>query len=293
MDKGIQPYLPKQYCNQEGYISDYSNKDNWSLQWGLDQNSIAVLYKDNIVAIMPEWAGTNDFYGYSIGTNSETPVAWPLIKDNAQLERFQKEKEFLDSWVESKWVNYQENTLSSYDALYEGETRYFAADGGKWPPLGIHYCKTSELEFIATVGMAILPMPTLRMQHNQKDDYTHIELAIIYRNANDFEALAHYLSGQATYPWCFGNHFDHGHTLPCEQLREVGSEATHMAIVEKASFLSNIAIPSFEGYKTRLLFMVPIHASEQQYAESNSTAELIKKLEKCSDPFDIKRQSII
>ena len=63
-DKGIQPYMPKGSCNRDGYVSDYSNKDNWALQWGLDQNSIAVFYKDNIVAIMPEWSGVNGFWGY-------------------------------------------------------------------------------------------------------------------------------------------------------------------------------------------------------------------------------------
>ncbi len=293
MEKGLQPYMPNKYCNSEGYITDFSNEKIWTLQWGLDQNSIAVYYKGKIIAIMPEWSGMKDFHGYTLGTAHITPLAWPLASDNVQIERFSKEKKFLDSWTNSTWKSHQEKLLSVYKDLYLGETKYFAADGGKWPPLGIHYCKTSELEFIATVGMSQLPMPTLGMQYEDTKNYTNVEIAIICNRMEDSQPLIKYVSGQAKYPWYFGTHFDNGHTAPCKQLKEIGSNMSFMAITETATFLPKVSMPSFKGRKTRLLFMIPIYDSERHYAEKNSTLDLLKKLENISNPISIKRKKII
>jgi|GEM_PF-3336915 len=293
MDDGNPPYMPKEYCNGNAYIKDFKVKENWDLQWGLDQNSIAVLYKGNIVAIMPEWSGVNGFWGYSIGTLKETPIAWPLVSVNEQINRFNKEKVFLDSWSETKWISFQENLLSKYDNYLSGQSRYFAADSGKWPPLGIHYCKASGSELIATVGMSILPMPLLGMHQENTADYRNIELAIICHNVEQAMPLASYLSGQATYPWHFGSHFAHGHTIPCAELAEAGSKMSFMLIAENTSFLPNIEIKPFDGTKVRLLYMIPIHESEKRYAEANSSSDLLKKLEKTSDPLSLKRNSIV
>ncbi|MGY8767401.1 MAG: hypothetical protein ACKVH8_03060 [Pirellulales bacterium] len=169
MDKGLQPYMPKDYCNESGYIKDFKDSENWELQWGLDQNSIAVSYKGKIITIMPEWSGENGFYGYSAGVIGETPLAWPLKDDNLQINRFLKEKEFLESWSESIWISHQERLLKTFDALYSGESRYFAADGGKWPPLGIHYCNTGDIEFMSTIGMSQLPMPAYGMPYEEPE----------------------------------------------------------------------------------------------------------------------------
>jgi hypothetical protein len=286
--------MPKKYCTDSAYINDFEKHGNWELQWGLDQNSIAVYFKGKIIAIMPEWSGVNGFDGYSLGVSTETPLAWELTNDNIQINRFLKEKKFLDSWSEERWLTHQESILEKYAFFFSGKTKYFAADGGKWPPLGIHYCNTGKVELMATVGMSQLPMPVFGMPYEEPKEFRRIELALLCRPLSDFKPLAQYLSAQATYPWYFGSHFDHGHTIPCEQLKEIGSRASFAAIINDASFLPNITMPSFEGDSVRLLYMLPIHESEQRYAEENSTQELIKRIEsKCKDPLDIFRQPIV
>lgn len=293
-NRGIQPYLPKEYCLKSGYITDFKNKENWKLQWGLDQNSIAVYFKGAVIAILPEWSGFNGFHGYSAGTNRESVVAWPLNADNIQIRRFLEERNFLDSWSESNWIVRQESLVSFYKNLHSGDPRYFAADGGKWPPLGIHYSKSSGMEFISTVGMSQLPMPEFGMKHENVQEFRRIELAIACRTISNFEPLARYLSGQASYPWYFGSHFDHGHTMPCKQLKEVGSKATYVAFIEAASFLPKVSMPSFDDGAVRLLHMVPIYESEQKFAEENSTQRLIELMEQAEvDPFDIYRDPIV
>lgn len=125
------------YCNSIGLISDYSAEEDWRLQWGLDQNSIAVFFRNELIAIMPEWSGYEGFYGYSAGTNEETEIAWPLLPNNEQIDRFEKEAYFLDSWDDNTWPNFQSRILSVYDRYAINNNRYFAADDGRWPPLAL------------------------------------------------------------------------------------------------------------------------------------------------------------
>jgi len=292
--KGLQPYMPKKFCKNEGFIKDYKNNENWFLQWGLDQNSIAVYFKDKIIAILPEWSGLDGFYGYSLGCNETTPLAWPLIKNNEEINRFIKEKTFLDLWDNSIWVEYQKIILSTYDLLYQDKTKYFAADGGKWPPLGIHYSKSSKVEFLATVGMSQLPMPLLEMEKDFSEDSRYIELALLFNHVDDYTPLAKYLSGQATFPWYHGTYFNHGHTIPCRELSEVGSNATFMLLIENAPFLPKIPA-SFAGKTSRrLLFMIPIYESELNYIKANSVSNFLVKIKDTNiDPLNIFRKLII
>ena len=295
LDKGLPPYLPHEFCNDHGYIVDFNNENDWRLQWGLDQNSIAVWFKGEIVAIMPEWSGINGFCGYSIGVVGETPVAWALEKDNIQIERFKREEKFLDTWSEELWIAHQEALLGLYDQYFQGTSRYFSADGGKWPPLGLHCSSNGSDHFLATVGLSQLPMPSFAMQYDDDviEDNRRIELAIRVKNVSEVEPLAQYLSGQATYPWYWGTHFDEGHTIPCAQLAEAGSGMSFMVFVEKASFIPELKTPRFDKNNTKILFMVPIYESEQRYAEENTAGQLITLLEKVDCPFDVKRERIV
>ncbi len=292
MQKSQQPYLPKEFCSEHAYIKDYKNSEDWELQWGLDQNSVCVFYKGDIVAIMPEWSGSNDFYGYSKGAKKENLVAWSLTDENEQISRFKNEKSFLESWSDEKWTTHQENIFTSYDDFTTEESRYFSADGGTWPPLGIHLHQADDVAFLASVGMSILPMPLLGMNHENLDDQRQIELAILTDGTQDAMPLTSYLSSQALYPWIQGTHFDHGHTLPCKELAEMNSDMSFMLLVEKASFLPSIGMPSFEGRNVRLLYMIPIHKSEQEFAQANCSLELLKKLEQIENPISLQREAV-
>ena len=294
MENGLPPYMPADLCNEFSYITDFEDDENWELQWGLDQNSIAVWYKDKIVAVMPEWSGFKGFFGYSIGANCENELAWPLSLDNMQVEKFTMEREFLVNWTTDLWVKYQESLLELYDSAIEGEGRYFAIDGGKWPPKGLRYISQSVRHHLFTIGVSILPMPSFGMGREENvEDFRRIELGIIFEGNSDFQVLGEYLSAQSTYPWYWGTHFDKGHTIPCSQLNDLGSKMTHMLLVEKANFLPDVKLPEFDSSNVRLLYMVPIYDSEQKFAEENSSSQLIELLESNDRPLNIFRECLI
>lgn len=294
MEDGLPPYMPSEYCNSNGYILDYENEENWELQWGLEQNSIAVWYKGELVAVMPEWSGFKGFFGYSVGADSETELAWPLRDDNILRTKFLNEKKFLNNWTEDVWIQHQKALLEMYNKIFKGSERYFAIDGGNWPPKGMHYINQDNFHCLFTVGVSILPMPSFGMNYEDDiEDYRRIELSIIFEGCNDFMPMGQYLSGQSSYPWYWGTHFDKGHTIPCKQLADLGSDMSFMALVENASFLPEIVLPEFQHNKTRVLYMVPIYESEQKFAEVNSTMQLIELLEASRQPLNIFRDRVI
>ena len=292
MQNGLQPYIPVKFCSEKGIISDYTNKEDWRLQWGLDQNSIAVFFKEELIAVLPEWSGYNGFSGYSAGVTCETPMAWPLSSENQQIKRINEEAEFLNSWDDDSWPRIQEALLKTYDGFMSANNRYFSADGGKWPPLGLNYCSDDNLHFWSTVGMSILPMPCFGMNRDDTDRFRRIELAMLVKSEKETMSLGSYLSAQATYPWYFGTHFDHGHTIPCQQLADLGSKMNFMLIVEDAPQLPELLFPA--EFNSRLLFMVPIHSSEQVFAEKNSSDDLLKIFEKNNiDLLNLERNPVV
>lgn len=294
MENGDQPYMPIKFCNQNAYISEYENEEDWKLQWGLDQNSIAVYYKNSLIAVMPEWSGIKEFSGYSSGVSAETAMAWPLLPDNEQITRFVSESEFLDSWNDDTWPQFQSRVLSIYGQFMPGSNRYFAADGGKWPPLGLICNSSDDTQFWATVGMSLLPMPVFGMTYEDPEMYRRIELAMLINNNIDTMPLGSYLAAQARYPWLYGTHFDHGHTIPCQQLKEIGSGMAYMLIIDKASFLPEMDSSVFRDSATRLLFMVPIYKSEQEFAENSGSAALLQKMEQSGlDMLNLDRAAIM
>ena len=293
MKSGNQPYLPNEFSNKKSIIVNYENEVDWEVQWGLDQNSLSVFFKGSLIAVMPEWSGYKGFNGYSLGVSKENELAWPLLDTNEEIKRVNKERSFLTNWNEETWPQFQENILEIYKEFMKGEVRYFAADEGKWPPLGLNFTKNNNTNFWSTVGMSLLPMPQFGMAYDDPSSFRNIELAILVETNEDTMTLGRYLSAQAKYPWYYGTHFDHGHTIPCRELNDLSSGMTSMLIVSEASFLSVVKLERLKN-SARLLFMIPIYQSEQQFAEEHGSSELLK-LFKQSDVNvrSLKRDSLL
>ncbi|TWT33253.1 suppressor of fused domain protein [Blastopirellula retiformator] len=290
MRAALPPRLPHAEINEAGLIQDLE-PDNWDVRWSLDQQSVAVWHLEKIVAIMPSWGPANRFPGFALGCKNETSVAWPLTSENVLLTRFAQEDEFLRDWSEDSWRQIQEGTLKSYESLHVGTMRYFAADQGKWPPLAITLSSNEGRSFMATAGMAILPMPGAEPDDDDAKS-RRIELGMIGDTSEADEEVCRALSGLARYPWRYATHFDHAHTIPTEAFAGVAPQFTHLAIAETASFLPNVGLPQVAGEQPRFLFLIPITAAEQKLAENRGTQTLLEKLEASPAPLSLKRDPV-
>ncbi|MFI4876323.1 MAG: suppressor of fused domain protein [Blastopirellula sp. JB062] len=291
MRAALPPRLPHAQINDAALITDL-NADNWDVRWSLDQQSVAVWHLDQIVAIMPSWGPANRFAGFARGSSAETSVAWPLTSENVLLSRFEAEDRFLRGWDETTWKTIQQGTLASYQSLHVGEVRYFAADQGKWPPLAITLSGDSGRSFMATAGMAILPMPGAESSADETPVSRRIELGVLCETSAADETVCGQLSSWARYPWRYATHFDHGHTISTEAFAQVAPRFTHMAIAERASFLPSINLPAIEGDSPRFLYLIPITAAEQKMAENRGTARLLELLEAAPAPLSLEREAV-
>ncbi|MCC9607595.1 suppressor of fused domain protein [Blastopirellula sp. JC732] len=290
MRAALPPRLPHADINEVALIADLE-PDNWDVRWSLDQQSVAVWHLDRIVAIMPSWGPANRFPGFAIGCKGETPVAWPLTDENVLLKRFTQEDEFLRQWGEDSWRTIQQGLLDSYKSLHTDPMRYFAADQGKWPPLAITLSSKEGRSFMATAGMAILPMPGAEADDSDTRS-RRIELGILCDSSEADENACRALSGLARYPWRYATHFDHGHTIPTEAFADVAPQFTHFATAETASFLPPIQLPQIAGEQPRFLFLIPITAAEQKMAENRGTQRLLELLEASPAPLSLQRDPV-
>lgn len=290
MRAALPPRLPHAQINAAAVITDLE-PDNWDVRWSLDQQSVAVWHLDEIVAIMPSWGPVNRFSGFARGCAAETSVAWPLTDENVLLPRFASEDAFLRDWDETSWKTIQGGTLDSYRSLHVDPMRYFAADQGKWPPLAITLSTQASRSFMATAGMAILPMPGAEAA-DADERSRRIELGVLCDSTSADESVCGQLSSLARYPWRYGTHFDHGHTISTEAFSQVVPQFTHLAIIERASFLPQITLPQIAGEQPRFLFLVPITAAEQKMAENRGTQRLIELLEASPAPLSLQRDAV-
>lgn len=297
MRAGLQPYMPAELCTEHGFILDFEDQDEWEIVWGLEQCSVSVLFRGELVAIMPEWSGQDGFSGYSKGTNSESPIAWPLNPDNAEIPRVQRELQFLEDWNENTWRNYQEPLLAVYDEFHSGDKRYFACDGGDSPPLGLTCSRNDDSTFLTSEGMGLLPMPYLQATSpDGQEGCSRIELGMLVQSTADHMELANYIGAHARYPWRYSTYFAHGHTIPCEQARSLRAEFEFVAIADRALFFPDLQLPDVQlpnlMSSVRLLFMLPISAREQEFALQNTTEELIARIARVDNPLSPNRELV-
>ncbi|EAQ82489.1 suppressor of fused domain protein [Blastopirellula marina] len=290
MSAALPPRLPHAQINAAAVITDLE-PDNWDVRWSLDQQSVAVWHLDKIVAIMPSWGPGNRFAGFARGCTAETAVAWPLTDENMLLTQFAAEDTFLRNWNASSWKSIQQATLHSYTSQHVSEIRYFAADQGKWPPLAITLSSSAGRSFIATAGMAILPMPGPE-NASEESPSRRIELGLLIETTEADQTVCGQLSSWARYPWRYATHFDHGHTISTEVFQQIAPRFTHMAIAEKASFLPSIELPQLADEQPRFLYLIPITAAEQKMAENRGTTRLLELLEASPAPLSLQRDAV-
>src|SRR5262245_61876658 len=53
----------------------------------------------------------------------------------------------------------QQMELKAYESAFPGPLRYFATDGGNWPPSALAFIRQGDADVFLTVGMALRPQP--------------------------------------------------------------------------------------------------------------------------------------
>lgn len=205
MEKGIPPMLPKQFCKyKEG--QEKLNGNDLKIIWTEEGDSAGLLLKNEIIAIIPIWGGQNGFYGYAIDCVGQANFAWELKESNVFLDRIYKSEQYWNSWDNelNPFQIHQPLILKSYEEAFGKQDKYFAIHGNVWPPKGLYLKKGESKTIFATVGLSLIPMPTVEMYTENRFESNRIELGIILGSVfsdKEIQEMAEWISGQSSIPW--------------------------------------------------------------------------------------------
>ncbi|PQO34063.1 suppressor of fused domain protein [Bremerella cremea] len=279
MQEGRPPLNPIQFCRHpEGLAAP--NADDLRVIWLPEGNGAALVEREEILAIIPPWSGVDGFDGFARDQVGEGPVAWELSDDNVLIKRFRDADAYWQSWEDdSPWGSVQNQLLSQVEERFGPHEKYYAIDGGNWPPKALVRIPYEDGTLLVTLGVSLRPQPNVELSHENPEDYRRIELGVLLPHSwNDEQILAFgsNLSGNAGYPWSNYTWLGSGHSIPCSRWSD---PQFSMAILShEHPRLEKLELGPVFGDPVNLLWYLPITGSERQIAIEEGSQRLLEQL---------------
>jgi len=182
MKEGNAPMLPAKFCRHpEG--SEKLKPENLSIVLFEEGDSAALLYENEILGVIPGWAGMNKdypFLSYARDCIKESDLCLPLgdPDSNTLFKRVKNSKMFWEKWENNLWPSVQQQFLEIIESRVGKIEKYYAIDGGKWPPKAMVKVVNNNITYIITIGASILPQPKVE-EYIEKPELLR---SICYRN---------------------------------------------------------------------------------------------------------------
>lgn len=283
MRQGIPPMLPMEFCiypkGQESL-----DPDRLRLVWFPEGDGVALLEDDEMLAAIPAWAGYNGFSGYARDCIGQSSLCWKLDDPAEFNARISAAEHFWHQWDqnEAPWPACQGAFLAAYEAVLGPHTRYFAIDGGNWPPKALVQFNRPDCTYLLTLGISLRPQPAVEMHCKEPADFRRFEFgACISRDVADetISTLANYLSGQSSLPWHQFTFLAHGHTIRCDAFAgdDILRNFTSVLLVKSPASAPELILHRIDGERVSLLWTVPVTFQEQQLAERDGGKKFIER----------------
>jgi hypothetical protein len=276
MQSGSAPPNPARHCRHTAGRAAPPAED-LRVVWLPEGNGAALYERDEILAIIPPWSGTNGFHGYARDNIGKGPVAWELSPNDVLLERFKQAESYWRKWNDKElWPSIQSSQISQFEKVFGRHAKYYAIDGGRWPPKAMVRFSWKDRTILVTVGVALRPQPNVEMATEATEQLSRIELGAVLPGGWSEEAVQRYeryISGQSNLPWTKYTWLGPGHTLPCDSW--TNPNYTAALLQYEHSGASKIALERFLDDPVNVLWFVPISENERQVA-INQGSEWLK-----------------
>lgn len=284
MREGVSPMLPRRNCaHPEGAPPLVAA--NLEVVWSEEGDAAALFEAGEMLAVIPTWSGEKGFSGFARDCIEESPLCWPLGSpaENVQHERYRRAAECWRDWSNGDvWDAFQDRMCSVLERLVGKHSNYYAIDGGAWPPKALLRVPADDDVLLMTIGVSLRPMPRVEMHYKEPSPHRRIELATcVARSIPDaaIKRIASYISAQTALPWCNHTFLGDGHTLPADIFAELSNGVLSFALLQaRPSGAPDLPVPPFRGDPITYLWMTPISAREQAFAEEHGSSALAKKL---------------
>ncbi len=219
---GLAPLLPRVHC-MDPNPSTIPDSDDLEIVWFEEGNGAALVSRDKLLAVIPPWSGLDGFHGYAANCASENMVCWPMPPGQEIERRVTQAREFWKHWNDDPpFRTFQPDALAEYEKRFGRQEKYFAIDGGKFPPRGLVLLKgESGTRHLVTVGMSLCPQPGPVSDSVPENFQPSIELAARIPSSitsdDAIDQLAQRMSSLAALPWKNFSWLGHGHS--CDFLK--------------------------------------------------------------------------
>ncbi len=285
MEKGNAPMMQEAYVahNQEGIELD---DKSLSIVWFAEGDGAAVMSGEELLCVVPGWSD-NRFPGYSIYAKGTGPYAWEMTNAlNTLMQRVNDSRKKWEYFETDFWGTVQSEHMTALENFFGEYEKYYAIDGGKFPPKALVTGKKGGVVYGITAGVSLIPMP-IAEQYFQDDvcDNRRIELgfAVCEQHKQLCEMMYSVMSSLAAYPWKEITFFAHGHTIPFQNIK--GYSAL-LFVNPKLIGAEKPDYKPFMGDEINLLWIVPITEEEYAIATETNSEKLI------SGAADLKRVHI-
>ena len=217
MKRGLQPKVPTKYCEFQSDLG-HLKAEQLEIVWG-KEGFIASLYEGNeLICVIPYWA-SHDFSGYSkySCTDKVSAIPFPLgnSNSNALFKRTEDARDFWKQDFSLLWGNYQKSYLSELESKYGKEIKYYAIDGGNFPPKALAVFEKDNMKYAFTIGVGLFPQPKVDMHFQDYQNYECFELGFCYTSSEVFDEpdVFSQISSITAIPWSFNTFLNHRHTV--------------------------------------------------------------------------------
>lgn len=264
LEDGVPPLMPRTHCRSPE-PQPLPDPEEINVVWFEEGNGAALYERDELIAVIPPWSGTDGFHGYAAECVAENQLAWPLPESPELLRRIENAAEFWDACGDVSrhpFAQLQPMLMDCFRSKLGEESGYFSLDDSRFPPCGAAIFHHHEKTLLVSVGMAFRPQPNVELFVEHPREFRRIELAVELPEiaANDLPAeLLQQFSGLVGYPWQNFTWFGEGHSCEFDSLaRLLGSEDPTTRFVSTSELAGEaIDLPEFRGDPIRLLKLVP------------------------------------
>lgn len=284
MREGIPPLMPAEHCRHPQGCLPLA-PDHLKVVWSEEGDAVALYEEDSLLAVIPAWSGQNGFDGYAQDCLGEGPGAWELgtAETNVSFERYKRAADYWAAWNDPLfWPDYQERLLSHFENCFGKHGRYFAIDGGQWPPKALTAFVQGPAVVLTTIGVGMRSQPRVELHVADPENSRRFELAVwIGGNpAEDaWQRVASYVSGQSSLPWSKNTWLGSGHTLPAGVFAELSRGRFPFALLSREHpAVPPAELPAFRSDPVNLLWMILISDRDRAFAMDRGSSELMKAL---------------
>ena len=278
--EGEAPCMPAEFVDHD--LNGIELDDaSLSIEWFEEGDAAAVLSGDEIIAVIPCFSGYNGFYGYSVYAKGTGSFAWEL---KGAVSRFEDEvKRSRESWAffddENFWKNVQDFHFDTLNKFFGKEEKYFAIDGGEFPPKALVQGRKDGIIYGITLGVSMIPMPKVEMSYQEEyKDFRRMELGFACNEKYEpmLNQVFSAMSWLAAYPWNAQTFLGHGHTIPFGSIE--GKDFLLFLNDRNLNISDSPKYADYRGEKINLLWLIPITQEEQEFIEEKGVDEYLKDM---------------